>query len=320
MKSPRTIDLFCGAGGSSWGARNAGAEIVAGFDMWQVSGAVYQDNFKESTFYHGKLEDRSPRKVARELGPIDLIIASPECTNHSPAKGNKPRCDISRDTAFQVIRFVWAMMPRWIVIENVVSMKKWHRYEEFILKIEKMGYKTEAQVLNAADFGVPQSRKRLFIMCDRLKKPAKLQIPEVELTPASTIINSNGVYPYSPLRTEKRAIPTLERAERAIDALGDREQFLIVYYGSDHAGGWQRLDRPLRTITTLDRFAIVRPNGKGHEMRMLQPEELKVAMSMPKEFRIEHGTRRNKIKMIGNAVCPKVMEFVLKNLIPDKDY
>ncbi len=52
----------------------------------------------------------------------------------------------------------------------------------------------------------------------------------------------------------------------------------MVYYGSDGAGGYQRLDRPLRTVTTLDRFAYVRPTKFGHEMRMLQPTELAAAM------------------------------------------
>ncbi|WP_223201951.1 hypothetical protein, partial [Streptococcus pneumoniae] len=59
----------------------------------------------------------------------------------------------------------------------------------------------------------------------------------------------------TPLFTRDRAKGTLERAERAIKELGPNEPFLLVYYGSDKAGGWQSLDRPLRTVTTLDRFA-----------------------------------------------------------------
>ena len=83
------------------------------------------------------------------------------------------------------------------------------------------------------------------------------------------MINRNGKYPFSPLRTEKRAVGTLERADRAIEAVGAKDAFLLVYYGTDGSGGWQKLDQPLRTITTVDRFAYVRVNGKGHEMRML---------------------------------------------------
>lgn len=67
---------------------------------------------------------------------------------------------------------------------------------------------------------------------------------------------------------------TLQRAERAIEAFGPKAEFIMVYYGSDGAGGYQSVGRPLRTITTLDRFAYVRPTDDGHEMRMLQPPEL----------------------------------------------
>ena len=89
-----------------------------------------------------------------------------------------------------------------------------------------------------------------------------------------------------------------------------------MYYGSDGAGGWQRIDRPLRTITTVDRFGYVRPsvNGTGHELRMLQVPELKRAMGFPEKHIFERGTRRDKIKLLGNAVCPPVMKKVIEVL------
>jgi len=317
MIRSRAIDLFCGAGGSSWGAQAAGVEIVAGFDMWNVAESVFKANFPKAKFYSGRLEDHKTNSIAGELGKIDLIMASPECTNHSVAKGNKPRCEKSRETALQVIRFARSFKPRWLVVENVVSMKNWSRYEEFIHDIKSLGYKTFTQALNAADFGVPQSRRRLFILCDLEKVPNPVQLPRRKRRKAIEIIDGNGRYQYSPLRTERRALATLARADRAIADVGKKSSFLIVYYGTDHAGGWQRLDVPLRTITTLDRFAYVKPNGSGHVMRMLQPEELKKAMGWPKSFKIDNGTRRDKIKMIGNAVCPPVMKSIIKTLADD---
>jgi len=314
-EKPKAIDLFCGAGGSSWGAQSAGVEIVAGFDMWPVAEAVYKDNFPKAKFYGGPLEDHDPASIASELGKIDLIMASPECTNHSVAKGNKPRCEKSRKTALQVVRFASAFKPRWIVVENVVSMKNWSRYDQFIRSIERLGYKTHVQSLNSADFGVPQARRRLFILFDLEEAPSAVKLPRRKRRTAQEIIDGNGAYQYSPLRTERRASATLERADRAIAKLGARSPFLLVYYGSDAAGGWQRLDVPLRTITTLDRFAYVKPDGVEHLMRMLQPAELKRAMGWPKKFRINHGTRRDKVKLVGNAVCPPVMKTIVKALI-----
>jgi len=315
VEKVRAIDLFCGAGGSSWGAKCAGVEIVAGFDMLETAGKVYKDNFPDARFYGGKLEDIRPDDLVNELGRIDIILASPECTNHSVAKGNRPRCEESRKTALQVLRFAEVFNPRWIVVENVSSMRNWSRYEEFINDIEALGYHTRTELLNAADFGVAQSRKRLFILCDMKQKPASVIPPRRKRRTAKDIIDGNGTYNYSPLCTKKRAKATLERAKRAIKEVGEKSQFLIVYYGSDAAGGWQRLKVPLRTITTLDRFAFVKHDGKKHIMRMLQPPELKAAMGWPKKYKINHGTRRDKIKMVGNAVCPPVMKSIIKGLI-----
>ncbi|MBI4028540.1 MAG: DNA cytosine methyltransferase [Verrucomicrobia bacterium] len=312
----RALDLFCGAGGSSWGAREAGIEIVAAFDFWPLAGETHRVNFPEAKFINGRLEKSNIAALTKKFRNIDLILASPECTNHSPAKGNKPRCEESKNTAFQVTRFAKAFQPRWVVVENVVSMKRWSRYPEFKHAMEELGYKLTEQVLNAADFGVPQSRRRLFLLADRNQEPPKVVPQKRIVRKAAGIVNLNGTYRWSPLRTPTRAKATLQRARRGIAKVGKNTPFLLVYYGSDGAGGWQRLNRPLRTITTVDRFALVKPDSQhGHVMRMLQVPELQAAMGMPPKMKLEAGTRRDRIKMIGNAVCPPVMRHVVEGLI-----
>lgn len=316
MSIVRAIDLFCGAGGSSWGARAAGAEIVAGFDMWDLAGKVYKDNFPKASFHAGRLEDFDVEARAAELGKVDLILASPECTNHSPAKGNQPRCEKSRETAFQVVRFAKALTPRWIVVENVTNMKWWHRYGEFKDQLRALGYSLQELCLKASDFGAGTSRRRLFILCDRQCKPPDVAPSENRARVlARDFISLNGKHKWSPLKIPRRAKATLARAARGMKAVGSNTPFLIVYYGSDGAGGWQTLGRPLRTITTVDRFAIVKPSANGHQMRMLQVPELQAAMGMPAEFKISQGTRRDRIKMIGNAVCPPVMRQIVRSLV-----
>ena len=309
----RAIDLFCGAGGSSWGAQQAGVEIVAAFDSWELAGRNHHVNFPNARFYPARLEDVDIDEVRKDVGHIDLILASPECTNHSPAKGNKARCEESKNTAFQVTRFARELKPRWIVIENVVSMRRWSRYKEFKEELKALGYHLREEVLDSSDFGVPQSRRRLFLLCDNQRLPDPTPTSPGRKKNVRSIVNLNGTYRWSPLRTERRAAATVERAERGIKEIGAEKPFLLVYYGSDQAGGWQELSRPLRTITTLDRFAIVKPSSKGHLMRMLQVPELQAAMGMDR-MQFEYGTRRERIKMIGNAVCPPVMQAVIQQL------
>lgn len=310
----RAIDLFCGAGGSSWGAQLAGVDIVAGFDAWLAAKEAFQANFPKASFFHAFLEDLNPASVKRKVGPIDLILASPECRSHSLARGAGSRCDHSRNTAFQVTRFAAVFKPRWIVIENVVTMRSWVKYGAFKRSLADLGYNISEQVLNAADFGVPQQRRRLFLLCDSKVEPTKVGSTRPKHTPISNVVDLNGTYLLSPLRTKKRAPATLERAERAISALGNRS-FLLVYYGTDKAGGWQPLTRTLRTITTLDRFALVKSKRNVRFMRMLQVPELKRAMGMPIIFDLGTGTRRQRIHLIGNAVCPAVMRSIVRSLV-----
>jgi DNA (cytosine-5)-methyltransferase 1 len=103
-----------------------------------------------------------------------------------------------------------------------------------------------------------RSGRRLFVTCDRLRPPPALDQGHGLPAPhAASILDAAGTWPVRPLFTPRRAAATLERAQRGIAALGEGVPFLVVYYGSDGAGGWQRPDRPLRTLTTLDRFGLV---------------------------------------------------------------
>ena len=308
----RTLDLFHGAGGSSIGARIAGAKIIAAIDNWYIASLAYSSNFPGTKVINEDIRRVSPKRLREIVGEIDLILASPECTNHSCAKGAGVRCENSRMTAFQVIRFTKEFMPKWVVIENVIQMRSWDRHRELVGKLQKLGYYVSEEILNAQDFGVPQSRRRLFLLCSRTGETFCVKKRKSELKPACSVIDMNGNYNYTPLYSTKRAVATIQRAERAISSIGAKESFLIVYYGTDGSGGWQPIDRPLRTVTTIDRFAFVKPTNNGHMMRMLQPEELKIAMGFPETYRLEVGTRREKVKLMGNAVCPPVMNSIVR--------
>jgi DNA (cytosine-5)-methyltransferase 1 len=121
----RALDLFCGGGGSSIGALGAGVQPVGGVDVWPIATSAYSLNVPGATAFTCDLNDLEPRTILDELGPIDLLLASPECTHHSVAKGNKPRNEESKQLAFQVQRFAKVLRPRWLVVENVIQMQSW---------------------------------------------------------------------------------------------------------------------------------------------------------------------------------------------------
>lgn len=306
--------MFCGAGGSSAGARMAGARIARGIDAWDLATLTFKDNFARATVETRELMPFSRPASDMGEGEIDLLMASPECTNHSPAKGAKPRSEKSKSTSNYVINFAKKLRPRWIVLENVVQLRNWQGYDPLLNSLRNLGYRIRPQVLDAVDFGVPQTRRRLFITCDRDREPLPIRSRSRKVRTAADVVRPDGPWLSKPLYIKTRARPTLERAERGIRALGKGTPFLIVYYGSDGAGGWQSLDRPFRTVTTLDRFGLVTWKGREPMLRMLQVDELRRAMGFPSDHRFEYGTRRDRIMMLGNGVAPPVMKAVVESL------
>ncbi|WP_225923890.1 DNA cytosine methyltransferase [Pseudomonas shahriarae] len=314
MDQIRTFDMFCGAGGSSLGAREGGAKIMGGVDLWGPAVESFKLNFPDAHVFQEDLRILTPEDVLAKTGPIDLLISSPECTHHTCARGAKPRSEESKDTAFQVIRYAEVMKPRWITLENVVHMKPWGRYNELMEELVRLKYNVREQVIDASGFGVAQRRRRLFMIADLIDMPIPVLPLNTVYKNVWDILDKTERYKMTPLRRPNRAKETLARADRAISELGENTSFLIVYYGTDGGGGWQRMDSPLRTITTVDRFAYVRPSSAGHMMRMLQPEELRKAMGFPESYSFPNVTRRDKVKLMGNAVCSPVMEAIVSSL------
>lgn len=314
----RGVDLFCGAGGSSKGATDAGIRMVGAVDRCPIATATYAANFKTArhNVITATLSAATGAEVFDDVGKVDLLIASPECTHHSLARGSRPRCEVSQGSGWFVTRFIEDLNPEFLVLENVAMMRHWVGYKELWESLEqRYGYKLRAQVLNAADFGVPQNRKRLFIFGSRSHRPAAIEPTHKSTVTARGILDEPEVWPAGPLDNGRRASATMERVKHGISEVGKGVDFLTVYYGSDKAGGYQTLDRPLRTLTTLDRFGLVQWQGRQPTLRMLQVPELKRAMGLPDDFALDIGTRRDRIRLLGNGVCPPVMKAVIESLL-----
>ncbi len=315
------VDLFCGGGFGARGALRGGGVPLLGLDSWELATRTYKANFPDAEILTEHIEKVDIAKLSKLYHP-DVLLTSPECTSHSIARGAKPGSERSRETAFWIVPWVRSMQPRWVIVENVNRMKQWDRHDEMVETIENLGYVVSDLYLNAADFGTAQARKRMFLICDRdgteVTREELLALSKNRPSTARDIIEWGAEYPTAKLYKKGRAQATLERAERGFATLGRKVPFIIVYYGSDYAGGWQTLDVPLRTVTTIDRFGLVTWEGNTPHLRMLQPSELAKAMSGGRGHKLPYGNRREKVKLCGNGVCSNVITAIFRWIDSDQ--
>lgn len=165
------IDLFCGAGGLSYGFESAGFNILLGIDNDDKALEVFEKNHKSAKSICGDITQICYEDIKKIIGDqrIDIIIGGPPCQGMSlsgPRKFDDPRNKLY----LSYIRLVDEIRPRAFVIENVpglVSLFGGKIKDSIIEKFSKMGYRVKYRILCAADYGVPQSRKRVIFVGTR---------------------------------------------------------------------------------------------------------------------------------------------------------
>ena len=168
-----------------------------------------------------------------------------------------------------------------------------------------LGYAAAPMILDAANHGVPQHRSRLFIVLTRSEHPIELKLPEREHVPASSIIDF-GSGKWSQIERPGRSSATLARIRAGRDDCGKR--FVMSYYGQTRTG--RTLNRPIGTITTRDRWAVV----DGDRMRMISVNEARRAMAFREDYVLPEN-KRLAMHLLGNAVCPPVARDVVAALM-----
>lgn len=289
----KAIDLFAGLGGFSEGARQAGVNVLWAGNHWQEAVDAHAANHPETDH---KCQDLHQAKW-EEVPSHDLMLASWACQGFSPAQGGrKPQTDTQRATAWAVVSAVEYHRPAAFIGENVSAFARWELYQVWCEAMTRLGYALNIMALDSADFGVPQNRVRLIIVGTRSKHPVELRLPEMDHVPASSFIDfASGNW--SPINKPGRSTATLARIAAGRARFGDR--FLAPFYRSGSGLTGRDLGRPIGTITTRDRWAVI----DGDKMRMVNVEEARKAMGFPAHYRLPDDPRKA-MHMLGNAVCP----------------
>src|SRR5712672_523443 len=179
MTRPIGIDLFAGAGGLSLGFEQAGFDIVAAVDIDPIHCAAHKFNFPNSATVCKSVIDTTGDDLRRLAGigkrDLDIVIGGAPCQGFSLI-GYRALDDARNQLVYHFVRLVMELKPKYFLFENVkgLTIGKHRRFlHEIIEAFRAGGYQVEAdyKVLNAADFGVPQDRRRLFLMGARKGLP-----------------------------------------------------------------------------------------------------------------------------------------------------
>ena len=193
---PQVLDLFCGAGGLSLGFQNAGCQIVGGIEINPHAARTHHKNFPD-TILNLPATDITQldfNQLDLEPGDIDILIGSPPCQVFSAVGigkmrhlGRTPEQDLRSLLYLHFVRFLNYFRPHFFVMENVNPLKNKPIFSSMCEELSNgtreikkgyPGYEIEYQILLSADYGVPQLRKRLFVIGKRRDTNFKLVFPD----------------------------------------------------------------------------------------------------------------------------------------------
>lgn len=326
MKQLLYIDLFCGAGGTSTGINSARlfgescAQVIACVNHDANAIASHAANHPEAlhftedirTLELSQLEAHLQKCKDQNADALVVLWASLECTNFSKAKGGQPRDADSRTLAEHLFRYIEAIDPDYIQIENVEEFMSWgsldkngrplskdrgRSYVRWINKVKRYGYDYDYRIMNAADYGAYTSRKRFFGIF------AKHGLPIVFPEPTHSKTGESGLFgeikKWKPVREvldleddgksifdrkKPLAEKTLERIYHGLIKFvaGGKKAFMVKYNSMNQKGKYvpPSLDEPCPTIATQGRLAVASVSFLSKQFSG-QPESKNVSVDEP---------------------------------------
>ena len=292
MISLDIVDLFAGAGGTSTGLVQVASRETKPLKLTAINHnkkalETHKANFPWATHILTELQSVDPYEVAPE-GALDGLVASPECTFFSRARGGKPIRPQDRASPWYLGRWMKKLDIPWILIENVPEIIQWGPLDQsgrpmkaqagsyfrlWLNSFRKNGYEIEYKVLNAADYGDATSRRRFFAIARKDGHPISwpeqthMRKPtgnEKKWRAAREIIDFSikGESIFSRKRplaenTMKRIIAGLEKYSNNMASEKELQKYFTIYHGGRERTG--SINDPLPTLDTSNRIALVEP-------------------------------------------------------------
>ncbi|EJT5939206.1 Modification methylase BspRI [Clostridium perfringens] len=339
MNKPKILDLFCGCGGLSLGFEKAGFEVALALDVWNDAIKTYNKNHSNSVGIckdvH-ELENEFLKKFSEEENIVG-VIGGPPCQGYSTV-GTRDVNDPRNHLYLEYCRIVEVINPQFFVIENVkglLTLNKGMFKEDIIERFSRLGYNISFKVLNAADYGVPQNRQRVFfvgIKEDVFEFPQEknLKVSTLEALSDLPYLDNRkeylSVYSYSDkgklteyqklMRKDSLMIYNhnetkhTEQTKNIISMIKDGGKISDLpeeYWGvRKYNKAFQRMNskEPSHTIDTGHRNYF-----HYKENRVPSVRECARIQSFPDNF-IFYGSKTSQYKQVGNAVPPLLAEQI----------
>lgn len=335
------IDAFSGCGGLTTGLRAAGFKVLAGIEIDEDAISAYQLNHPRVRVFSQDIRTLSARSLLRTLGikkgELSLLAGCPPCQGFSRMRTKnktRPAWDRRNNLIFEFARLVEGLLPQTVMLENVPGLKDNWRLKKVTKQLEALGYQWECKVVDAADYGVPQRRKRMILMASLL---GPLSIPE-GTGRAKTVRDAIGKIPlpkksHKPLhkllakhnqKVTKR-IKSVPKNGGSRSAWGEKNQLKCHkrLKGFRDVYGRMAWDKVSPTIT---RFCANPSKGRfihPRQNREISLYEAALLQSFPRSYKFPLEVGRGGIaSMIGEALPPdlakKQARYLLKHIRSSK--
>jgi DNA (cytosine-5)-methyltransferase 1 len=303
----KVVSLFSGAGGLDLGFIKAGHKILWANDNFSDAVKTYQKNIGN----HIVLEDISKIKI-EAIPNHDILIGGFPCQGFSVANTNRGEHDKRNKLYLEFLRILNKKQPKFFVAENVkgiLSLEKGKVFEMIMFDLRKAGYKVEYQILNAADYGVPQRRERVIILGIRNNVKTNLHFPEPSHSEKPSINNKKKWVSIG------AALSNIPEPEEEHDLLNHTYSKFKLKFNGYLGNRAIDPDRPAPTVTARgdEKGGVVVLHHPNNHRRM-SVRELAITQSFPIDFIFE-GNNSSAYRQIGNAV-PPLLAFAIASIFP----
>ena len=347
----KVVDLFAGVGGMSEGFKQAGYDIVLAIEFDKDIANSYKLNHTGTEMINEDICKLDVKALHKKYADIDVIMGGPPCQGFSQ-KGKRLNIDDPRNYLFkQFVRFVEEFKPKYFVLENVpniITTSNGFFKDQIVQSFEKLGYSVNFSVLNAADYGVPQDRRRAVFIGklgkSKVALPAQCErhvtiadaiydlpfIPsgkgneesEYDKKPitdyqkamrgSSTVLHNHVATKHSPLALRRLAMIPKGAGKEILPA---EERTKSIYSGT-----WSRMIEDSISVTITTRYDTPSSGRFTHPIldRCITTREAARLQSFPDSF-IFYGPKTSQMKQVGNAVPPLLAKAIAEQIKIDNN-